>query len=502
MRKFEQKQFFWLASAFFLLVVIFLSWRQVCPSGRFQAERDFSQPFWNILGGTGPVVKIGPSARAKILPNQGLWVYGDPAYLTVYAPRTFDQVKIRIRYKAELGSSSPAISLGVLYGQGDLRRYALALLADQRLDEIIKKWPYQLRQENLLLLEQKPVYDTVSSFLVDLAEGKVNELFSASKIAIFNYPPEGDVNNNPVLPKLPDLQLLGYQKNSEEYEAAHSLRGSYEYFVYLKDENLQADFLVKTIPLEPGEEPIKDGKILIFKNSQPVYSQTFSAKEISSGRAISLRVPGLAAGLYKVEWQADNRVVTDKLKTINHKLVFWRRLTIAEGNFSESIFSGQKMISIKAATPAGRQSVFFGGKECKIVDSYERYDCQAAGGVDSLAELSFSKGALILESDGAFSFSADTWFNPNWPQLIEKESVDFALVVIPQIEEKEGWQEAEVILPLKGAYREGNYYQLAVSVPGLKAEDNLDQGVLIQNLSFDFSGRTLQEKIKSYVPKN
>ncbi len=59
---------------------------------------------------------------------------------------------------------------------------------------------------------------------------------------------------------------------------------------------------------------------------------------------------------------------------------------------------------------------------------------------------------------------------------------------------------ATVELDIKHAYREDGKYSFMISVPGLKAEDKVNDNLEIYSLEVKLSGRTLWEKIKSWKP--
>ena len=66
-------------------------------------------------------------------------------------------------------------------------------------------------------------------------------------------------------------------------------------------------------------------------------------------------------------------------------------------------------------------------------------------------------------------------------------------------EEKDGWKTAQAEFDLNNAYQEWNKNSFIVSIPGLKADDKIDDSIGIREIKIELEGKTLKEKLKEIL---
>ena len=124
-------------------------------------------------------------------------------------------------------------------------------------------------------------------------------------------------------------------------------------------------------------------------------------------------------------------------------------------------------------SPKSKQKIIFGSEEKEISEIYKQYEIlsRQAGWQKVILE----KGGLILENSGVFAFNALSLINPEYPRLdrfaAHKGQIDFVLADYSPAEKlADGWYRRRIIFDTAGLYREDSYYNLMLTVLGLKLD--------------------------------
>ena len=78
-----------------LVILVILACFYFVPSGKISYKYDFSQKYYNIIGGRGFFHKLGPPERI-IDKNK---IIGDPVYFYLKNFRNFSSAKMKIKYQ-------------------------------------------------------------------------------------------------------------------------------------------------------------------------------------------------------------------------------------------------------------------------------------------------------------------------------------------------------------------------------------------------------------------
>jgi len=129
---------------------------------------------------------------------------------------------------------------------------------------------------------------------------------------------------------------------------------------------------------------------------------------------------------------------------------------------------------------------------------------------ENISSIKLAKGDVIISGNGVFSFSQDSFFNPIVKKVdssidINASGINYVLANYQTPSEQDGWQITEAEFDIANAYRESPRYQLGgtnkiswlISLPGLKAEDDIDDKIIIGEIKVDLQGKSLWEKFKS-----
>ena len=116
-----------------------------------------------------------------------------------------------------------------------------------------------------------------------------------------------------------------------------------------------------------------------------------------------------------------------------------------------------------------------------------------------IKEIKIAQDDLILENNGVFALSPNALINPSLMKVDRffsvKMPVKYIVAEYQKPKEVNGFKVATVEFDLKNAYREKGKYNFMIAVPGLKADDKLNDNLEIYKINIEFEGRTLWQKI-------
>ncbi len=454
------------------LVVLFLLWRGVIPSGEITYSTNLEKRN-DFIG------RISPETRVK---EKGKRIIGNPVYFSLRTPRNFQTAEIILFYK---NRDFPIIEAGLLV-DGQLWRYKTKPLQNKILDDLSQAWSTLVR-DDLMLLQKKKEFSSIDEFLSDPP--------SVQEIAVYNY----DLDNKFVLPN--------YSATSSEQVWDTDLRGDYQFYTYIKQEKLDFDFSFRDINQEQGEDPVD---ISLYFRDKIIDSRHLSDDGLSKGvagsrpsRSVNLQASGLPEGVYKIEVRAGNDIITEKIKTGQKKLAFINQLSLASttGKFEQKIYTTGDELSAKVLDPLYLQTLEVKNKDQeKKLDIDQTYKRFALSLVDcSPCRLNLEKGGIDLFSNGVFSFSRDSLLDPSIPRVDtgfdpDKQDIKYVLARYTSPQKDKGRYKATAGFDLSAGYKEDNKYNFMISVPGLKAEDGTEDSVAIERIEIKLKGKTLWEK--------
>jgi len=464
-RKINKIRVFWL---FFLALIVFiLVFLAIAPMGKMSYKTDFKQSSRFIQ-------KLSPAERieAKNI------IIGDPVYFSLYTPRTFDQAIIRLRYKNQ--SEHQVIEAGVL-AENLSNNYQLQPVENRILDGPNQTW-FKISEGGLTLWQREKKYISLYEFLGDLKPD--------SRLALYNY----DLDY--------DYRLPNYQASNQTYTLPSWFLGAHRFFVYIKDEPLHLD--IRLLDLNKNQQA-DDVYLNIYyqgdlTNAQGKKDERKLENETVEDRGqILVDLSDLAEGVYEVELKTNNDIVSS-ISTNQSKLVFSNKVNLfSEDVENINLWSDISCLNIVSASPTALQSILI-DKQMQMVDQvYQQFEYQLDSG---LKQITLEKGGLNLEGSGFFSFSPEAFFQPKWPTLNQASDLsvfDYILADYISPFREEDWQIAEVHLNLKGMYRYQRQYKIVISIPGLKADDDISDSVIIDSIEVDLSGKSLWQKLKEII---
>jgi len=459
-------------------VVGWLLYMGVVPGGKISYVYDFTRPNYFIE-------KLTPQERVEEIKDGRQKIIGNPIYFSLRTPRGFDKARLTLKYRRYCRdakfcvSTIPIIEAGVLVDK-IIWRYDLQPIENKIIDQLALVWDKQ-EENGTMLLQKEKKYNSIEDFLENLP--------ARDEITLHNY----SLNE--------EFLLEDYEAEKTEQFTVPAIRGAYQFYTYVKDEIL--DFNFKFIDLNQNKD--NDSiDINLYYGGQLIDSRhldddgiTGDNDEIKDERQLDLEIASLPEGVYKVEVKVNNDIVTKEICTKQKKLSFINKIWILENGGEEiNLVTDSRRLQVQTTNPGSLQTI-----KVRELASSKDYDQKL-----ELKVFSFSLEGLInpdfkkVTSDLDISESGISYILAKYGTPVEEDppssfgkSEDFG---------EARWKIAQAEFDLTNAYREFFKYGFLISVPGLKADDEVEDWVEIDKIKIELEGKTLGEKIKEVLSRN
>ena len=455
-------------------VVCWLLYMKIAPSGQISYVYDFKKDNYFIS-------KLTPDIRVKQPKDNKQEIVGDPVYFTLRAPRRFDKAKLILKYKNNSGL--PIIETGVLADK-IIWRYNLQPIENRIINKLATVW--NVTQNNdVMLLQREKKYNNINEFLNNLPE--------INQIALYNY----DLKN--------EFLLTDYASSSENNILDYSLRGAWQFWTYIKNENLDFSFIFQDLNKNKDNDPID---LHLYYNNQLINSRHLDDdgisddnNKISAENELKLKLANLPEGAYKIELRVNDDIITKNIMTKQNRLAFINKLWLVGENNNINLYTDSNAINAQTANPNSLQAVQLDNKELDIDQTYKQFNATT---ISSTTKLLIEKSDIIISGDGMFSFKKDSLINPNFKKVnanldIDKQNINYILAKYNIPKEQDGWKIASAEFDLSRAYNEDNKYSFLISIPELRADDDVDDWIEVDEIRMELEGETLWDKIKNKI---
>jgi hypothetical protein len=483
-----------------LLVAVFVFiLLAVVPSGKITYSTDF-KGYNDFIGELTPADRVERENGARK-------IIGDPAYFSLRLPRRFEDAKLTIKYKPD--ENFPVIEAGILKDKRTWQ-YDLRPLYNGKLEALLNSWnilreptpspsgaePPLPKGEYTILLQREKKFASIKDFLKNPPE--------AGKIALYNY----DLRTDFILP--------GYEPARATTTLCRPLQGTYQFYTYIKNENLAFDFLLEDLNKNSDLDPVD---VFVYYEDKQIFTDSLGDDGIAddSGaekpwRHLKINLANLPEGAYKIGLRANDDIVTRTIMTPQSKMAFVNKITLApapEVSCGRNLFtdSRQAQFTTLFSDRLGEIKIkeAFGAAFLETVVLKEAFKQYSTGQVlPDFSEIIMPADGISVSGDGLFSMSPEQFFNPGLKKVdanfdADREGVDFILAnYAPPVREGE-WLVSEVEFDLETAYKEKSRHSFLISVPGLRAEDNAGAGVTVGEIKIELAGTSLWGKIKKML---
>lgn len=451
----------WLSGLAALVVV--LAYCAILPFGSVIYSGDFLKANF-FIGPLAPSERLAGSEgiEARTLVSQ-------PAYFSLFTPRAFDEAELTVEY----AGTAPLIEAGVLrdktvwqYDRQPLWNAALEKLAgDAR----------TIHDGGVMLWQKQPRYDSVAAFIKNPPP--------INKIATYNY----DLKTR--------FRLVDHAPLTSPRKIEVGARGNYLIQTYSGGEAIAATFSLRDLNQNNDADDIT--AIIYNENGQAIFTKSFpddggALGEVSANRDFSITTGALAPGPYRLEFKANDDIVTTVITTSQSRWSFVNRLWLASLHRSAiNLFSDVPQLTAQTIAPASRQTIHYGVGSLQLEKTYQQFSLELSPAERSLQPLGISRDDVIISGDGVFAFSVQDYINPS-PLKLNARQLGALDYIIAAYEPSGEAGRRTVHLNLKGAYREDGKYSLLIAAPGLEAASPLE----IKAVRIRLSGSSLFDYFK------
>lgn len=453
-----------------LIPIVILGWvlnKQFSPLGKLVIKKDFKKesPF---------ISDFYPRIRVDNIAKDGKEYYqtirDDAVYFDLELPRWYNQATFVIKFK----NFNPLLEINGRQNK-DKWIFDEKPLESKIIDKALESKDWSKSEEGeVRLLAKNSQYPSIQSFIDDPP--------NTDQVATYFYT---DLSKSA---KLPD-----YKKSNELLEINKTLRGPHTIYTYIKNEVLDYQFTLQDINRGVGEDEVninvyqqKTGEI-IYTNNIPDDENIESNGQASETQQTSINIPDLDEGIYKIELASSDDLLISNIKTKQNKVIFGGRLFIADSpEYNESIssqtmntdfYSSGKRLVISTSHPDSLQTLLINNSPIINIDQVTKKFVLRKDELisDGLNLINSPKSDLLIESDGYFSFSLDSFFFPI-PSNIHKldfdtklEDTDYIIATDYHPPAKEdSWSVATAKFNLTDLYiDDDNKVQFMLGAPGL-----------------------------------
>lgn len=459
------------------LIVLWLVWRAIVPGGEIVYTQDFRDPNYFIP-------KLTPAERVET-GECSVKIVGDPVYFSLRTPRTFDQANLEIKYQTS--DNVRILEAGPLVDK-IIWRYNLQPLMNETLDQLSLAWN-KLEEGGTVFLQRAKQYDSLESFLVAPPPQE--------KIAIYNY----DWPREYLLPN--------YSSSSQETIIDIPLRGAYQFYTYIKDEELNFKFILADLNQNKDQDNIE---IILYYQDEIIFTKsieeasTAENSELGELGEIEFKQNSLPEGVYKIELRASDDIVTRSIVTKQSKIAFINKIRLLR-DLKENIkmYTDSREFNALTPHPDRLQKIKVGSKVLDLDATYKLFSLDIpltlrANTDDKSIELTLYLDGVTISGDGVFAFMREQLINPRLKKVdenidINAEGINYVIANYESSEKDNDWQRASIQVDLKQAYRERGAYQFIISVPGISE----GEWVEVDEIIVELKGKNLIEKVKEII---
>lgn len=454
----------------------------IVPSGVFVVERTVNErsPYLD---------RLLPDARVET-PYQeadGDWIQkivGDPVFFFVHPQRSFDSVKTEVRFK---NTNVPIIEFGVLADK-TTGAYTLEPLQNLIIDN--SDW-FRLEKDDIVLLQRNKKFASFDAFLA--APPK------RAEIASYHYDWAAP------------YRLNDYQPSNEVVSTVINLRGTHEFYTYIKNETLSFQFGLIDLNCQIGEDVVN--LVVVNEVGQVVVEESLADDSNANGNCFSsgLRTMGITAadlpeGVYKIQMKAGRDIVFKFIFTNQQKITFLNQLWLAEGGESGANFLTEgKNLKFVTRLAAGTQTLNVGGETVEIAAPFVEYQ-HAPTAAGLVAVTAPRANDLLVRANGHFAFLPSQYFNPDLFRLtaetdLDRLGINYIIAEYAPPRQDGEWLAATAILDTSNVSFDEKTWKFVISAPTAGQDD---RDIFVNSIKTTFKGTPLTfgdilNKLFSYV---
>jgi hypothetical protein len=342
----------------------------------------------------------------------------DPVYFRLFAPVSFERVKVEVEFEP---NDQKIIELGFARDE-DATRVVLAPIYNELVEDLVVSddWD-KITSDDLILFQRNRKFDSIDEFV------KADSL-EADSVALYNYSDSNFVN-------------YSYDKvfsSKLDYNFDYKVKGLHQLYVYVEDE-LDFDFRFENF--------VRGDQVLVYKKGEQIYK-----KDVDGGE-VTVHIPELADGVYKIVLNLSNDSIVSGFKTDNA----WS--FVHEVNLVDEkpihLYTKSNKLFFQTMDKEGLQTIQVNRDDLEVGERIKQYKYDFGKYAD--AGLGFDRAFMKINSNGAISLSESSYVNPEFKDFrsftsLDGVDVDFILAKYEPAEKVGDRYFANVDFDLAGAY--------------------------------------------------
>ncbi len=440
----------------------------VTPFGSRTYQTDFQSENY-FIG------RLAPSERlAGSVGEAGRTIIAEPVYFSLFTPRPFRQAEVTVEYEG----TAPLIELGLR--RGDAWNFARQPLWHAGLEKLAHS-AKTVAADGVMLWQREKKYASIATF------SEAPPLIS--EVATYNFPFKNS------------FLLKEYVPETSERMLEVGLRGNYIIQTYSGGEPIRVRFFIHDINLNKDTDAVR--ATLYDEAGRNIASASLGDDGAGKGvttstRELQIATEALPAGPYRLEFSANDDIITDRIRTMQSKLSFVNQLPLSgAGRQNISLVTDAARLTAQTSAPASRQEIVFDGNRLDLSQTYTQFHVSGKGAGRSSRQISLKKDDVTLSGDGSFAFTASELIDVTARQFTASESAveeQAAYVIARYTPHSPGAGRA--VFQLGEAYRENGKYSFMIAAPGVSAAAPLT----IRTITVRLSGQTLWQWVREKLP--
>lgn len=444
---------------------LFLLSRAVVPGGTITYQTNLLSDNY-FIGPLAPKERLAGQAGAE-----QRTITGEPVYFSLFTPRSFRMAEITLEY----AGTAPLIELGIRRG-GQTWNFERQPVWHQGLEELIQSGEATLA-DGLVLWQRAKKYSTPAEFIAHPP--------AVDEIATYNYS------------LLAPFRLAGSAITETERSLAVGLRGNYLIQTYSSGEPIAFSFTLRDLNQNKDRD---DVRLTLYDETGGVRASATLTdddgqnKQVSQPRLVRIESGPLPAGPYRLEFSANDDILTDQIQTRQSAVSFINHIWLTEnGRSSLSLVSDAVRLTAQTSAPGSRQTILFDGQPLALQETYRQVSVSAGDATRRAKKIVLGRDDVTLSVDGSLAFSEAELLNvaPRQFSATAFPARDQAAYVIARYESQQPGR-SQVTFRLDGAYREEGKYSFMIAAPGVSPEKPLE----IRSIRVRLVGPTLWHYIQ------
>jgi hypothetical protein len=473
--------------------LFYLIYLDFVPSGRLEFVYDFSKD--------SPVItNLFPANRLsevnKITSQKSYWqsIKEEPVYFEVRLPQKFDRATIEVIYQNQ---NQPLIQLGLRTQGVEEWNYKFKPLDNKLLDNL--NWPI-IEDQRGSLWQRTKNFLTLDQFF--------DQLDRLERVGAYYYGLDRK------------FVLSDYQPANNFLELNKSLRGTYAFYTYIKNEPLYVNFKIQDINRSDGPDPFtlrvyNDQGIRIYEKTYADDGYIGKHGGASKPLQAEIKIANLPEGVYKIQLDAEDEIFTRQIRTKQKYLTFIDRLYLVDNpeygdGFLDlqykptTLYSTIPRLGFETAHPEGRQAIKINDQTLEITETHKEYYVTAQ---ETPNYIYIPENDLKVFGRGLLAFAQEQFFNPEIFHLRDFSGdlgVNYLITEYHRPKTENGWQISQAKFDLSDAYAVNRKLRFAISAPELNSSQEIiplkQIKVILEKPSLTFG--ELINKIFNYLKAN